>query len=418
VTTATIRGITTTKTTYDGEITTTRIVPVGKPPAAAQFMASDKAGNEYFATTGALANAAAAAFNRANLGRAIGNGVVYHARTKILAQEAASNADHTGYVNGVPVTPTPQFLATSSNGTAFWSNCSQARANTLARLDTNRPPRKVWHATNTSTDQVVTSAVSAKFANALAAYHYVGYTPGEVAMYGLNCQVLTANSATGLTTALRAQLAALPYVAYGGNFLGYDTTGANPADMQMFIGATQAKANALASAFGKRIVRGGVFVVDTNGVCATVGPSIKEDMAIQNIENPPTLPAGSAVPVFTGFQSVIGGPINVGGLVMGLDSFVQATPTPTPAVWDGNPDGVNTPNLGVGMFNAAGNMAYYDQGHYSGNPAALTTPNEPTHATLPTQSITCAPIFSNWSTVPPVTLLSYDCPPAYKETTP
>ena len=429
-TSSTTRGITTTVTKYDGEISTTLIVPVGTAPTAAKAMASDEAGNEYFATTLARANAAATAFNRANPVSVIDNGAVYYGRTKFLATltaTAGGAGNGPAYVNGVPVTSTPQFLATSANGTAFWSECSQARADTLASLDTNRPPKKVWHATNKFTGQHVTSAVSAKAAAALAAYHYVTYTPGEVSTYGLDCQVLVATSATGLATALQAQLAALPYVAYGGNFVGYDTTGANPADMQMFIGSTQAKADALAAAFSKRIVLGGVFVVDNTGTCATVGPSIKEVMAIQGIPTNPTLPAGSAVPVFTGFKFINGGEINVGGLVMGLSSFVQATPTPIPTVWDGNGNEANIPNGGVGMFNAAGNMSYYDTGPYTGppisttagwTPTPLTTPNEPTHATLPTHSITCTPIYSNWASVPPVSLMSYDCPPAYKETTP
>ncbi|MHB1210404.1 MAG: hypothetical protein ACYC1I_11975 [Acidimicrobiales bacterium] len=431
VTTSTDRGVTTTSTTYDGEITTTRIVPVGKSPSSARFMTSDEAGNEYFATTRARAVAAATAFNRANPGRVIDGGAVYYGRTKFQAMLTATKngaGNGPGYVNGVPVTATPQFLATSNNGTAFWSNCSQARADALAHLDTNPAPKRVWHATNTFTGQVVISAVSAKAAAALAAYHYVTYTPGEVAIYGLDCQVLVANSATGLVTALRAQLAAQPYVAYGGNFVGYDTTGTNPADMVMFIGATQAKADALATAFSKRIVLGGVFVVD-EGLCATVGPNINQVMAIQNIEGAPTWPPGPSAPVVNGFQFILGGSIDVGGLMMGLSSFVQATTPSSTTAWDGNSQQANDAN-DVGRFNAAYNMAYYDQGPYTGppltttvgwTPPLLTTPYEPTHATLPTKAITCASIYSpevGYTLPPTLTLLSYDCPPAYKEVTP
>ena len=424
-TTSTIRGVVTTKTTYSGEITKTVIVPVGAPAARAKFMISDKAGNEYFATTRASANAAAWAFNRANPARYIGNGVAYYARTRPLAEEAAQNADSTGYVNGVPVSNTPQFLATSANGTAFFSNCSQARANTLARLDTNRPPKKVWHAKSKSTGQVMTSAVSAKFANALAAYHYVGSTPGELAAYGFNCQVLTANSLSGLITALQTQIASMPFVSYGGDFLGYDTTGTNPADMQMFRGATQAQANAAASAFGKSIVKGGEFVVNQNGLCASVNPSISQAMNIQNLVpgplrfniTPTSIIAYAAnvpsvtVNVATGMKMAYGGDINVGGQLVTFPIFVEASSTtgfyPTPT---------------NGTFNMAWNMAYYDSGHVAAaNPAqasqALTTPFTTTHATLPTTSITCTPGPSALPGATSVTLLSYNCPPNYQEAT-
>jgi len=423
IATSTFRGATITKTTYDGEITTTKIVPAHVAPARAKFMASDKAGNEYFATTLAKAKGAAWAFNRANHGRYISNGVAYYGHTRVLAEEAAQNANSTGYVNGVPVSNTPQFLATSKNGTAFWSNCSQSRANTLAALDTNRPPKKVWHAKSTSTGQVMTSAVSAKFANELAAYRYVGYTPGELAAYGFNCQVLTAMSLNGLITALQAQMAATPFVSYGGDFLGYDATGTNPADMQMFRGATQDQANAAASAFGKSIVKGGEFVVNQNGLCATVNSSISQAMAIQNIEpgvmrfiiTPTSItayasPAPSVtVNVSTGMKEAYGGDINVGGQLVNAIGNVETSSTtgfyPTPT---------------SGTFNAAWNMAYYDSGRVAAdNPAqasqALTTPFTTSHATLPTTSITCTPGPSALPGAASVTLLSYNCPPNYQE---
>ena len=423
-TTSTSRGVTTTKTTYDGEITTTEIVPVHVAPARARFMASDEAGNEYFAITRALANAAADVFNRANPGRAIGNGVVYYARTKILAREAASIADTTGYVNGVPVSNTPQYLATSRNGTAFWSNCSQARANTLAHLDMNRAPREVWHATNPSTGQHVTSAVSAKAATALAAYNYVGYVNGEVAAYGFNCQVLTAMSYGGLIAAFQAQVAAMPYVSYGGDFLGYDTTGTNPADMQMFRGATQDQANALAYAFGKSIVRGGVFVVDAKGTCASVGPNIRDVVAQQNIEQLTIMLNSSAIVVgpsasqdvvvyvTTGMKNTNGGQINVGGQLVTFGSFVESSSAS--ATWY---------PAAAGTFNATYNMTYYDQGYADASYPAqmsqeLTTPFMTAHATLPTITITCTPGPSALPGATSVTLLSYACPPNYQEATP
>lgn len=425
VTTATDRGVTTTKTTYDGEITTTVIVPAGTPVARAKFMASDKAGNEYFATTRALATAAATAFNRANPGRAIGNGVVYYARTKILAEIAAQDNDTMGYVNGVPVSSTPQYLATSRNGTAFWSNCSQTRANALASLDTNRAPRKVWHATNTSTGQHVTSTVSAKAATALAAYHYVGYVNGEVAAYGFNCQVLTAMSYGGLITALQAQIAATPFVSYGGDFLGYDTTGTNPADMQMFRGATQDQANALAYAFGKSLVRGGVFVVDKYGLCATVGPNVKEVMAIQNIEpygvwiDPVVFSIGpypaAIVPATTGLKGIWDSSINVGGQLVGLSSDMELSSTSSSITSNANALVFN-----AGTFDMSWNMTFYDQGYINGtiNPSPpipeLTTPFTTAHAALPTQTITCVPYTTALAGAPAsVTLLSYNCPSYY-----
>jgi hypothetical protein len=425
--------MTITKTTYSGEITTTVIVPVGKSPARAKFMVSDKAGNEYFATTSASANAAANAFDRANPGRYISNGVAYYAHTRLLAEEQAQNANSTGYVNGVPVSNTPQFLATSKNGTAFWSNCSQARANTLARLDTNRPPKKVWHAKSKSTGQVMTSAVSAKFANELAAYHYVGYNPNELAAYGFNCQVLTANSLSGLITVLQAQIASMPFVSYGGDYIGYDVSGTNPADMQMFRGATQAQANAAASAFGKSIVKGGEFVVNQNGLCASVNPLINQAMNIQNLEpgimrfniTPTSIIAYAwpttsvSVNVATGMKMAYGGDINVGGQLVVLIPYVESSSTtgfyPTPT---------------SGTFNAAWNMAYYDSGHNAAaNPAqasqALTTPFTTTHATLPTLPITCNPepptlpgaVPTSLPGATSVTLLSYDCPFGYQEAT-
>ena len=424
-TTSTSRGVTTTKTTYDGEITTSVIVPVGTPAARAKFMASDKAGNEYFATTRALANAAAAAFNRANPARYIGNGVAYYARTRPLAEEMAQNNDTVGYMNGVPVTSSPQFLATSKNGTAFWSNCSQARANALASLDTNRAPRKVWHAMNTSTGQTVTSAFSAKVANALAAYRYVGYTNGEVAAYGFNCQVLTAMSYGGLITALQAQIAATPFVSYGGDFLGYDTTGTNPADMQMFRGATQAQANALAYAFGKSLVRGGVFVVDKNGLCATVGPNVKEVMAIQNIEpygfwiDPVVFNIGPQPSAYvlaaTGLKGVWDSSINVGGQLVSLSSDMELSSTSSSTTANANGLVFNT-----GTFDMSWNMAFYDRGYIDNtiNPSLpipeLTTPFTTAHAALPTATITCVPYSTALAGAPAsVTLLSYNCPSYY-----
>ncbi len=424
VTTSTFRGVTTTTTTYSGEVSTTTIVPVHVAPSRARFKAFDKAGNEYLATTKAKAWAAADAFDRANPGRAIGNGVVFWARTRLIAEEAAQNADTTGYVNGVPVSNTPQFLATSANGTAFWSNCSQARANALASRDTNRAPKNVWHATDTATGQIVTSAVSQQDANALASYHYVGYAPGEVAAYGFNCQVLTAMSYGGLITALQAQIAAMPYVSYGGDFLGYDTTGTNPADMQMFRGATQAQANALAYAFGKSIVKGGVFVVDAKGTCVSVGPNISEVVAQQGIEQPlfalsasaisitPSAGNSVTVNVATGMKMAWGGDINVGGQLLAFSIFVE-TSSPTGSY----------PTATNGPFNMAYNMAYYDQGYnIADNPAQtsqeLTTPFTTTHATLPTTPITCTPGPSTLSGAASVTLLSYNCPPYYQEATP
>ena len=426
VITSTSRGITTTRTTYSGEITTTRIVPVGTAPSRARFMASDEAGNEYFATTKATALAAAAAFNRANPARALGNGVVYYARTLGLAQEKAMLADTMGYVNGVPVTSTPQFLATSANGTAFFSSCSQARANTLARLDTNRPPKKVWHTTNTATGQRVTSAVSAKAADALAAYRYVGYTNGELAAYGFNCQVLTAMSDAGLIAALQAQIAALPYSSYGGNFLGYDTTGTNPADMQMFRGATQAQANALAYAFGKSIVEVGVFVVDKTGTCATVGSNIDQVVAIQNIETNAfsitptsiaTIGGGANVTVnaATGLLGVGGGDINVGGSIYTLNIDAETSTSSSTFL-------PTTSTFTSGTFNMSWNMAMYDQGYSNVNfpPLAsqeLTTPfvfaGPPMPTTLPTRPLTCAPGPLAPAGGSPVTLLSYVCPFEY-----
>ena len=429
-TSSTTRGITTTVTKYDGEISTTVIVPVGTAPTAAKAMASDEAGNEYFATTLARASAAATAFNRANPGRAINGGAVYYAHTEILAQEAAGLFSGPGYVNGVPVTSTPQFLATSSNGTAFWSNCSQARANTLASLDTNRPPKKVWHATNTYTGQHVTSAVSAKAASALAAYHYVGYTPGEVAAYGFDCQVLTANSLTGLIAAFQKQLAALPYSSYGGNFLGYDVTGTNPADMQMFRGATQTQANALAAAFGKRLVEGGVFVVDKTGTCATVGPNIKEVVAIQNIElnafsitptSITTIGGGVNVTVnaATGLLRVGGGDINVGGSVYTLTTDAETSTSSSTFL-------PTTLTFTSGTFNMSYNMAVYDQGYTDASfpPVAsqeLTSPlvwAAPIPTTLPTKPLTCIPGPLAPAGGSSVTLLSYRCPFEYVLATP
>jgi hypothetical protein len=424
VITSTLRGVTTTRTTYSGEITTTVIVPVGTPPVRARFMASDEAGNEYFATTKAKALAAATAFNRANPGRAVGNGVIYYGHTPSLAQAAAANADTMGYGNGVPVSSTPEFLATSANGTAFWSNCSQARANYLARRDTNRPPKKVWHATNATTGQRVTSAVSERAANDMAAYHYVAYTPGEVAAYGFNCQILTAASYMGLITDLQAQIAALPYVSYGGDFLGYDTTGTNPADMQMFRGATQSQANALAYAFGKSIVKGGVFVVDAKGTCVSVGPNMRELIAQQGIEQltffisptgmtiGPSVTQSATVSGPTGLKEAYGGDLNVGGtlVVLGIDVAPSSTTSTYPLPMNGT-------------FNASWNMAYYDSGRVAAdNPAQpsqeLTTPFMATHATLPTQTITCTPESSALPGATSVTLLSYACPPNYQESTP
>lgn len=422
VVTSTSRGVTTTKTTYSGEITTTVIVPVGKSPATAKFMVSDEAGNEYFATTHAKAFAAAMAFNRANRGRYISkNGVPYYAHTRKLAQEAAMNAAATGYVNGVPVSNTPQFLATSKNGTAFWSNCSQARANALAARDLNRA-RKVWHATNASTGQVMTSAVSAKFANELAAYHYVGYTNGELAAYGFNCQVLTAMSYAGIITAFQAQMAALPYSSYGGDFVGYDVSGTNPADMQMFRGATQAQANAAAAAFGKSLVKGGVFVVDNNGLCATVGSSISQVMAIQNREptvftmNSSSIGAGPAglmptltVNVPTGLKAAVNAWTNVAGKTVRFISYV-----------DSSSSSAAYPDFANGTYDATWNMAYYDQGYINGtiNPPpptpALTVPFMARHATLPTTSITCVPYSFSLAGAPSTwTGISYNCPSYY-----
>ncbi len=424
VTTSTFRGVTTTTTTYSGEVSTTTIVPVHVAPSRARFKAFDKAGNEYLATTKAKAWAAADAFDRANPGRAIGNGVVFWARTRLIAEEAAQNADTTGYVNGVPVSNTPQFLATSANGTAFWSNCSQARANALASRDTNRAPKNVWHATDTATGQIVTSAVSQQDATALASYHYVGYVNGEVAAYGFNCQVLTANSNAGLIAAFQAQVAAMPYVAYGGDFLGYDTTGTNPADMQMFRGATQDQANALAYAFGKSIVKGGVFVVDAKGTCASVGPNINQLIAQQGIEqqmialDPSHIGIGSTViNAQTGMKMAYGGDINVGNQLLAFGIFVETSSTTSSYPLPGS-----TLDQ-VGTFDAAWNMAYYDSGRVAAdNPAQtsqeLTTPFMTAHATLPTTTITCTPTSSALPGATSVTLMSYACPPNYQEATP
>ncbi|MHB1210626.1 MAG: hypothetical protein ACYC1I_13140 [Acidimicrobiales bacterium] len=417
--TTTSRGVATTVTTYQGEISTTVIVRVGQPASSAKAMASDEAGNEYFAATQGQAQAAALAFNRANRASAISGGVVYYAHTTKQARAKAALANATAYVNGVPTTNGAPYFATSANGTVFFSWCSQARVDGQARLDTNRSSHRVWHATNTYTGQIVTSAVSAKAAAALAAYHYAGYTPGEVAAYGFNCQVLTANSLAGLIAAFQKQLTDMPYSAYGGNFVGYDDTGTNPADMQMFRGTTQAKANALAEAFGKRLVHGGVFVVDTNGVCASVGLSLPMLIAQQNIEpldfgiSPSSITVGYSVNtnvtvnVTTGLKLVDGGQINAGG--QNLLTFASFVGTGSTSGAYPNPTG--------GAFNAAYNMEYYDQGTNGTGPTGttvepLTTPFMTTHSTLPSKAIVCRSVFTV-PAGPPVTLLSYACPGNY-----
>lgn len=396
VTTSTFRGVTTTVTRFAGEVSTTKIVPVGTPATRGLWIATDENGNVYLTLSNASSAAAAAAFNRAHPVRVIRNGVVHYARTQRLA-DIWMRTFHE-----------PQYIATSWNGTAFFSSCSQADASSLAGWDSTQAP-KVWHATNPSTGQVVTSAVSLQAADALATPRYGGHK-GELVAYGANCQILTATSATSLIAKLRAQLAAMPFVSYGGYYVGYDPTGTNPADAQMFWGATQAQANARALAFSKSIVGLDIVIIDKSGFCASVEPTLGQAFYFQNLLSdgfnitPTSITAyvgnavGATVRATTGLVRIYGGVVDFGRTAYNLNTYAMSSTTSSTA-------SLTTGAFTPGTFNMSNNMASND-----GVDLTMSAP-----LPLPTKRITCLRDASAPPGPPSIRLVTWYCPINYQK---
>jgi hypothetical protein len=255
--------------------------------AASPYTAWDNAGNAYVSSVSqAAANAAATAWNTSHHFTAAWSGFVLFGTSQANANQLAR--DLNGNANGGSF-----WMATSQSGAVFTSFVSQADVQAKAAADLNPPPSPSYTATSSAGITYVANAM-ATFIEHTAVPHYFGL--------GINGTVTESTvSSADASSQTQAELKANPYSAGAGDYIGYDATSGNtnPADMIAFLAPTQAAADALAQAWGKALVHGGVWIATSPVGSFAFTSSVSQAAA--------TAEAGSYSGYFPGFASLQAG---------------------------------------------------------------------------------------------------------------
>jgi hypothetical protein len=270
------------------------LMGVGTAGASSQYTAWDKGGNSYVSTVSqAAAKAAAAAWNTSHHYTSTWTGFVMYGTSQKTATQTAG-------VLQFDATNGSFWIATSQSGAVFTSYVSQVDVQSKAASDLNPLPTPFYTAIS-SAGITYTSAVSQANADAMATFvehtavpHYFGL--------GINGTVTESTvSSADASSQTQAELKANPYSAGAGDYIGYDATSGNtnPADMIAFLAPTQAAANALAQAWGKALVHGGVWIATSPVGSFAFASSVSQAAA--------TAEAGSYSGYFPGFATLQAG---------------------------------------------------------------------------------------------------------------
>lgn len=229
------------------------------------YYAWDKDGHTYVSNQSqAIANAAAAAWNKKNTYSARWSGFVVYGTCppsnppNRACPDATSAARQIIDIKGEAASGT-FWLATSNSGAVFTSVISQSDADAKAAADLNPAPSPAYTATS-AVGVTYTSSISQADANLMATFVEHTAMPVYIAPgpNGLVFQstVSTADAEAQVMTFQSENL----YQAAAGDYMGFDQSLTNPADLVMFDGPTQAAVDSTATAWGTALVRGGVYI--------------------------------------------------------------------------------------------------------------------------------------------------------------